>query len=310
VKKGAELLDSLFLLRPTLFFPVWTYFLAGRYGGARAPGASPHPLHPAHAVWIMAALSMLMGSVYILNQIQDMETDRRNRKLFLLANGIVPVRRAYAEAAVLAAASAGFAFWVDPLFGLGFVTLFLLAGILYNYPPTAWKNRPIPGIFVNGAGSMLIYDIGWVAGGGAQELPAQAFAYAFAVIAVFLNTTLPDRQGDGATGKVTFGVRYGLGVTAIWALAFEAGSFALSLILREWLLFIPSALALPFFVRAAVRRRLPDTLAATKFAVSALACAVCVAYPGTLIPIAAVFFLSRWYYRKRFGFDYPNFRAS
>jgi 4-hydroxybenzoate polyprenyltransferase len=310
VKKGVELLDSLFLLRPTLFLPVWTYFLAGRAGGARTPRASLQPLHPVGALWIMAALSMLMGGVYILNQIQDIETDRRNRKLFLLANGIVPVRWAYAEAAVLSAAAAGLAFWADPLFGLGFVTLFLIAGILYNFPPTAWKNQPIPGIIVNGAGSMLIYDIGWVAGGGAQELPPQAFAYAFAVIAVFLNTTLPDRRGDGATGKVTFGVRYGLGPTTAWALVFEGGSFALSLFLREWLLFIPSALALPFFVKAAVRRKLPDTLAATKFAVSALACAVCVVYPGTLLLIAAVFFLSRWYYRKRFGFDYPNFRAS
>lgn len=310
MKKGVELLDSLFLLRPTLFFPVWTYFLAGRAGGGHTPRPSLQPLHPLGTVWIIAALSMLMGSVYILNQIEDIETDRRNRKLFLLANGIVPVRLAFIEAAVLAAASTGLAFWADPLFGLGFVTLFLLAGILYNFPPTAWKNRPIPGMFVNGAGSMLIYDIGWVAGGGTQELPPQAFAYAFAVIAVFLNTTLPDRKGDGATGKITFGVRYGLGFTAAWALVFEAGSFTLSLFLREWLLFIPSALALPFFIKAAVRRRLPDTLAATKFAVSALAAAVCVVYPATLIPVAGVFFLSKWYYKKRFGFDYPNFRAS
>lgn len=310
MKKGVELFDYLFLLRPTLFFPVWTYFLAGQSGGAHYPKASQQLLHPVGPVWIMTALSLLMGSVYILNQIQDIETDRRNRKLFLLANGIVPVRHAYREAVVLAVASMGLAFWADPLFGLGFMALFLIAGILYNYPPTAWKNHPVFGILVNGAGSILIYDIGWVAGGGEQALPPQMFAYAFAVVAVFLNTTLPDRKGDEATGKITFGVRYGLGATALWALVFEAASFALSLITREWLLFIPSALALPFFVMAAYRRKLPDTLRATKFAVSALAGAVCVVFPPYLLLIVAVFFISRWYYKKRFHFDYPNFRAS
>jgi len=310
VKKGVEWFDALFLLRPTLFFPVWTYFLAGQSGGARYPKVSLQLLHPMGTLWIMAALSLLMGSVFILNQIQDMETDRRNRKLFLLANGIVPVRHAVREAVVLAAVSIGLAFWADPIFGLGFMALFLIAGILYNFPPTAWKNHAILGILVNGAGSMLIYDIGWVAGGGEQALPLQMFAYAFAVVAVFLNTTLPDRKGDQATGKITFGVRYGLGRTVLWALVFEAGSFALSLFLREWLLFIPSALALPFFTMAAIRRKLPDTLRATKLAVSALAGAVCVVYPATLLLIAAVYFLSRWYYQKRFHMDYPNFRAS
>jgi len=210
VKKGVELLDYLFLLRPTLFFPVWTYFLAGQWGGARTPKASLQLLHPVGTAWILAALSLLMGGVYVFNQIFDVETDRRNRKLFLLANGIVPVRHAAVEASLLAAASLGLAFWADPLFGLGFLTLFLIAGILYNFPPTAWKNHPILGLLVNCAGSMLIYDIGWVAGGGERALPPQAFAYAFAVAAVFLNTTLPDRNGDKATGKITFGVRYGL----------------------------------------------------------------------------------------------------
>ena len=310
MKKGVELFDYVFLLRPTLFFPVWTYFLAGQSGGARTQRGSIEFFHSVHALWLMAAVSMLMGSVFILNQIRDVETDRRNRKLFLLANGILPLRHATWEAAILAAASMAIAFWTDPLFGMGFVTLFLIAGILYNYPPTAWKNHPIFGIFVNGAGSMLVYDIGWVSGGGEQSVPPQMFAYASAVVAVFLNTTLPDRKGDEATGKITFGVRYGLGSTAFWALAFEALSFVLSLVFREWLLLIPSALALPFFAIAAFRRRLSDTLRATKFAVSALAAAVCVLFPAYLILIVLVFFLSRWYYKKRFHFDYPNFRVS
>jgi 4-hydroxybenzoate polyprenyltransferase len=310
VKKGVELFDYLFLLRPTLFFPVWTYFLAGQSGGARTQKGCIELLHPVHAIWIMAAVSMLMGGVFILNQIRDVETDRMNRKLFLLANGILRVRHAYWEAAILTAASLAAAFWADPLFGMGFVTLFLIAGILYNYPPFVWKNHPLLGIFVNGAGSMLVYDIGWISGGGEQSVPPQAFAYASAVVAVFLNTTLPDRKGDEATGKVTFGVRYGLGCTAFWALAFEALSFVLSLVFKEWLLLIPSALALPFFAVAAFRRKISDTLRATKFAVSALAAAVCLLYPSYLALIAAVFFLSRWYYKKRFHFDYPNFRTS
>jgi len=165
LKKGAALLDALFLLRPTLFFPVWTYFLAGLHAGVKAAHGGVESVHSLPPLCIAAALSALMGSVFVLNQIEDAVTDRVNRKLFLIANGAVSVRSAYIEATCLAVAAFVAAFWADFGLGLGFLVLFLLAGIFYNYPPTRWKNHPIGGMVVNGIGGMLIYDIGRISGG-------------------------------------------------------------------------------------------------------------------------------------------------
>jgi 4-hydroxybenzoate polyprenyltransferase len=310
MKKGTALLDRIFLLRPTLFLPIWTYFLAGQAGGGRFRRGAADFIHPVPAAWILAALTLLGGSVYILNQIRDRETDRLNRKLFLIANGIVDERSAFLEAVALAGVSLSAAFWIDPLLGFGFLTLFLITGLLYNYPPTQWKNVPIPGLAVNACGMMLVYDLGWVSGGGDQTFPLQAAAYGLATAAVYCNTTLADVKGDGRTGKVTFAVRYGLRTTAVWALLFEAGCAGLALATSEWMLFVPSAVVLPLFVTAAARGRFSDTVRATKFSVLALAASVCVRFPLFLPLAAAVFFLSRWYYRSRFHFDYPNFKAS
>jgi 4-hydroxybenzoate polyprenyltransferase len=310
MKKRTAPLDRLFLLRPTLFFPIWTYFLAGQAGGGRFRRGGADFIHPVPSAWIMAALTLLGGSVYILNQIRDQETDRLNRKLFLIANRIVDEKSAFVEAVALAAVSLGAAFWVDLLLGFGFLTLFLITGLLYNYPPTSWKNQAIPGLAVNACGMMLVYDLGWVSGGGDQAFPVQALAYGLATAAVYLNTTLADVKGDSRTGKITFAVRYGLRTTAVWALVFEAGCAALALATSEWMLFIPSAAVLPLFVIAGVRGRFSDTVRATKFSVLALAVSVCVRFPLYLPLIAGVFFLSRRYYRNRFDFDYPNFKAS
>ncbi len=310
MKKGMALLDRVFLLRPTLFFPIWIYFIAGLAGGGRFGRGSGDFIHPVPPVWVLVLLTLLGGSVYILNQIRDRETDRLNGKLFLIANGMVDEKSAYIQAGILAAAVLGAAFWIDLLLGFGFLTLFLITGVLYNYPPTNWKNLPVPGLAVNACGMMLVYDMGWVSGGGDQAFPLQALAYGFGTAAVYCNTTLPDIKGDSRTGKITFGVRYGIRNTAVWALVFEAACTVTALVTDEMMLFIPSAAVLPLFAVAAARGKLPDSLRATKFSVLALAASVCVRFPVTLIPIAAVFFLSRWYYKERFGFDYPNFKAS
>jgi 4-hydroxybenzoate polyprenyltransferase len=310
LKKIARWCDVVFLMRPTLFFPVWTFYLAGLHGGRGAGRAIEGFAHPLPSAAVMAALSALMGAVFILNQIQDAETDRVNRKLFLIANGDIPVRVAAVEAAVLSAAALVCAFWSDFLLGLGFLALFVLAGVLYNYPPARWKNHPVMGMVVNGAGGMIIYDLGWITAAGGRGLDAAVLAYGLGGVAVFLNTTLPDRKGDARTGKITFGVRYGVGTTAVWAMVFEIAAVAAAAAAREWILLVPSLLVLPLFVLAAARRTLADSLRATKFSVLALAAAVTWAYPLYLILIFGVFFFSRWYYRERFHFDYPNFRAS
>ncbi len=311
MKKSLKIFDSFFLLRPTLFYPVWTFFLTGYWGGMKFSRHSSNFTHPAGMFWIViSSLTLLMGGAFILNQTQDRETDKTNGKLFLLANGIVSVKKAYIEALLLTAVGLAFSFWVDLKIGLGFLILFVLSGLLYNYPPTLWKNRPIMGLVANSIGGFLIYSLGWITGDGNGGLLFHGVGYTLAGGAVFLNTTVPDMDGDRKTGKITFSVRYGVKKTVFWALMLEISALDLAFLSRDWLLFIPGIVVLPLFFLSAVKHTAADAVRTTKFSVLALATAVCIIFPWYLVPVFSIFFFSKFYYKKRFDFDYPNFKAS
>ena len=58
-------------MRPTLFYPIWTYYLAGFYGGLHSSG--PAGIFPKPWGWLQVflALAAVMGAVFVLNQTQD-----------------------------------------------------------------------------------------------------------------------------------------------------------------------------------------------------------------------------------------------
>ncbi len=312
MKKGIEICDYLFLLRPTLFYPVWTFFLAGYKGGIQSGNEERLFIFiPSTSLFcVMAGLTALMGSIFTLNQIQDEETDRANSKLFLLSNGIVTIRNAYWEAFLLAGCGLILGFLTNCWIGCGFLILFVLSGFCYNFAPIRWKDRPIMGIVTNGIGGLIIYCLGWITGGGESMLPIRAVPYTLAGMAVFLNTTLPDMEGDQKTGKITFGVRYGLKRTVFWALILEILTVGFAVLFHDWLLFIPALIVLPLFILGAWKPTLSAVMRATKLSILVLTMMVCFYLPWYLVLVFFVYFSSRWYYRKRFRFDYPSLNSS
>jgi len=307
LKRGIEILDYFFLTRPILFYPIWTFFLAGWFGGTHFSNSSNSFLNIPLAV--IFQLTILMGSIFIINQIQDVETDRLNGKLFLVANGIVSKRSAYLEAAIFASIAIVWGFLMSTIIGILFILLFILSGLLYNYSPFMWKNKPIMGLITNGTGGMLIYLIGWSAGGG-KGLPLLVLPYTFAGVSVYLNTTVPDIKGDKKAGKITFPVRFGVKSTALWALIFEAAVVVTSFFMREWILFIPALIAFPFFIMSVFDTSVSKIMLCTKLSIAALALSICVVAPYYLVLLVFIFFFSRWYYKKRFNFEYPSLRVS
>jgi 4-hydroxybenzoate polyprenyltransferase len=258
----------------------------------------------------VGALSITVGSIYILNQIRDQKTDHVNRKLFLLSDGHVSVKWAYIQAALFGLIGLVWGFWIDRQVGFMLSAMLLLSGYGYNYPPFRWKDRAIMGLVTNGLSGMVIYALGWATAGGHPLLPWRGVAYFLAGGCVYLNTTLPDMKGDAAADKITFGVKYGVKATARWALILEMATVALAGYFREWILFFPAVAVIPLYVWGASRSTVDEVIRATKYSVLALAVGVCVVFPAFLIPVFIVFFMTRWYYKARFDFDYPNFKAS
>ncbi len=299
-----KIFDHFFLLRPMLFLPVFTFFFAGHWQGRRFGLEPGNGLYPA-----ILPLCLVIGSIYILNQIQDRETDRINNKLFFLSEGHIPVSRAAVQAVLFAIAGLVWGFQVDFILGMLLLGQLVIGGLVYNYSPARWKDRPVGGLITNAVCGVFIFLTGFGAGSRVL-LPVYALPYFFAGAAVYLNTTLPDTEGDRATGKRTFAVVYGMDVIAIWALVFEAGALITAFFLHDWLILSSALIALPFFIIAVINKREADIIRATKFSIFILVMAVCVFYPLLLLVIAALICFTKIYYRKRFHFDYPNFKAS
>jgi 4-hydroxybenzoate polyprenyltransferase len=301
-------LDYVFLCRPTLMYPIWIFFLAGLWSG-KQQAVKVENSAPMDTLLTGIGLTLVMAAVYILNQIKDTETDRINRKLFLICDGHVPVHSAYVEAFILGPSGIILGFLADIRAGWLLAFLLMLAGYIYSYPPSRMKDRPVGGLLVNGLGGMIIFTLGWIASGGEGVMLPRSLAYFGGYGAVMLNTTLPDIKGDETTGKVTFSVRYGIKNTVIWALVIELMAVSLAYYFHEWILFFPGLVMVPFFIYALTKKHIADVVRATKYSVFSMAVAICIIFPWFLLPVFLIFFGSRIYYKKRFGFDYPNLKG-
>ncbi|HEX9974825.1 MAG TPA: UbiA family prenyltransferase [bacterium] len=307
-------MDYIFVMRPTLFFPVWTVFLGGYHAKTIFDPGNPWEnavaVHSALLVVIAILLSLMMGAIFIFNQITDIETDRKNNKLFFIANNIINKKNATTEGTLLAIIALGIAFIIDYKLGLIFVLIFISCGIIYSFKPFSWKDKPILGVIANFLGGWSVAACGWIAAGASNwKFVVHAIPYAVGLVAVYLLTTLPDIPGDRSAKKITFGVRYGQKVTIYCAVGFELVTVVLAFLLNDYILFLPAIAALPLFLIAAIKQNMNDILRAIKFTVLFASLAVCVKYPAYFAVIVLVFFFSKWYYRKRFDLEYPRFAA-
>lgn len=300
------LLDHLFLLRPMLMPPVWTIGLLGYGQGQRQVSESEllQTLLP------IAIFTLLTGGVYVQNQIYDLEGDRANHKLFLLTGGYISTRAAQIQTFVCYSAAVLFAFFHSGWLGIMMGTA-LVMGFQYNAPPLRWKDRPIEGLLYNVVVyGVIAFAVGWMSVAPLSVwMGMHALPICLGVVAIYLNTTLPDIPGDRLAGKTTIGVKYGFKPTSYMACVALAGAIVIGFWLGDWFITGPSILCLPFFIRMASTGDLADVARATKAGVLALSLAAVVVCPPYLVVLIVLYFGSKPYYKYRFGINYPSFRV-
>lgn len=295
------------LLRPTLMGPVWIFLFLGYLFGTRGSFLRPTFSLPARFWWTFLSYSLLMGVVYILNQITDRESDRENRKLFLIADGIIPVSHALLYAGILTL----FGLLTAWRLGRVFLTLYLLSllmGVLYSVRPFLFKGRPFLDLLSNAMGYGLVnFLVGYAV---ASPLDADAFRhalpYVLAVGGVFLNTTIPDIPGDRLAGEITTGVKLGPRKTAWLGFAFILGAFVAAAWARDPLCGLGSALALPPFGLAALKGGEFFVKFSYRLAGASFALLVGLRFPPFLLLGGLTLLLMRFYYKNRFGLNYPS----
>lgn len=320
-----KLLDGFFLLRIPLLAPVWTILILGWITGTENihPGgnwfANVDNIH-LNSLWIvLIGFSLIVASIYVVNQIVDIEGDRINHKLFILPNGFISIKTAWILAAFCTVLGMIIGLLYDWVLTFLF-TLGLITGILYNLPPAQLKNHAWGGVLSNSLGhGMITFLVGWYS--TKSDLPISvslirdgfisSIAPALANGAVFLATTIPDADGDKLTGKCTFSVKYGEKVTAIVSAILCFGAFLFSFLMENhfWVMAVPAGISLLFFFIFAFSTKREAAFKAFKWPVFLLSAAVALYVPEYGILILLTFFCSRLYYRWRFGIEYPTFKA-
>ena len=318
MSKFLKSLDYLFLTRPILFFPGWATLLAGYATVGRrhqlvdrlSEGSPAVVGGNGQVVIAVISFAAAMGGCFILNQLQDVETDRQNHKLFLIGDGHVSRRAAWTEAALLILLSLVAASAINHQFAAAMITFVIITGVFYNYRPLRLKDRPLGGLAANMAMGWLAFALGRLTVESlTPTLLKLSLPYLLFNTSLYFLTTLPDYEGDRTGGKITFPVKFGFSATIVCCLLFFLAAVVSAAVQGNQFMLIVGAAAAPFMTFLAIRRSTAAAVVAVKSGIAAFALLTCLLFPVFFLLLAALFFFTRFYYRRRFAFDYPNFRG-
>lgn len=311
-QKYTKPLDYLFIFRPTLFFPIWIFALAGYATQSMANGKII--LWNLHVNWLIVMnfvlLTLAAGATFILNQIRDIDTDKDNQKLFLISEDHIKPHKAK-KIAFISMGIAGIAFLIQkPVLFLLLFLLLLFWGYLYNFKPFVWKDRPWAGLFINILSGLFLFLIGWVFAGD-LKLGAllHSIPYVMAWGSVALLTTIPDMKGDAAHNKLTFAVKYGIKASIWTAFIMVVIGFVLGVVLNDPIISHPILISLPLYIITVFKPNETWTLRTIRYSILFIALFLCCEFPYFFVVILINFYLARIYYISRFNLDYPTFRV-
>ncbi len=302
-----NIFDYFFVIRPLILIPVWNFLLIGAYLARGKGGFTPK------IVLGLLIYTFVMGGVYILNQITDRETDRVNKKLFLISEGYIPLKWAYIEmvflwlAAVILSLKFGLVFFF-------FVVISLILGVFYSLPPVKLKSRPMLDTLSNGIGYGVInFGVGWLLLRPFDwAMFNQFIPYFLSISAVFINTTVVDIEGDRKAKDHTTAIFLGENLAYIVSTVLMTCAVVVAFTFKDFICLIPASVSLPLFLYVAIysitRKRIHRKLTIASFRLPGLIFTIIAAllYPLYFVVLIVVLIGMRIYYKNRFGITYPT----
>ena len=304
----ARFADFIFLLRPIILIPVWTFYLLGAWHGSAASGSAIR-LYPLLAG--LVSLTAIFGAIYIINQITDRETDRANNKLFLVSHSIIPLRSAWIEATVLIVCAFAISLLLMPIAFTLILIISLALGIAYSVEPVRFKRRPVLDVLSNAVANGILNTLaGWIATGAPLENLEILAPYPLAVASVHLATTLADIEGDRANGIKTSGVVLGVSRGTVLATGLMVAAVIAATVVDNRPAFYASLISLPLFLipARAAKRKVGATavLLPVKGATLIFSVTAGFLFPLYIPTLVVVILLTQLYYRRRFNMSYPS----
>jgi len=312
-KSILRLVDLLFLMRPILLVPVWGFSFFGYYR------AKTDSLREITNLWNSSSLpvcfllfvfSLSVGAVYIFNQIADIEVDKKNGGLPLLASGIVKRNDALFFAFLLSGISI-----IAPLFTeykmISLLSLLaLIIGLLYSFKPFYFSGKPFCDFLSNALGyGVIAFGAGWICGGKAVIETVffnSALPYFFLMCAGSISSTLPDRAGDYSEQKNTTAVVFGNKKAHLIATFLLFNAAVAAIIGGDFLALICSAAPFPFYLCYIFKPT--EFFMESTYKIGGAMTMLC---SGLIIPLLIpagiiVFFITWLYFRLRHGVSYPS----
>lgn len=300
-----KLFDFIFAARPLLHLPIWTVYLIC----LEATSVSEFPPFAVSNLLSIIALNLLFAGAFYYNQIEDEESDRVNNKLGFLQRGLISRKGMLTAFGVVSIGAIVLAalvsYWL-----LSVVSVLLLLSIIYSHPKIRLKDKPIGGLLANSlAHGGLVALAGFpVFGEGGIDSQAiyLSIYFSLTVGAVYVMTTIPDWEGDRATGKMTICVRYGEKKAITVAIILMALSVPIG-----WLTSVAglpdlAGLSTGLFLWTIFQKSPKLILLCCKLPLLLLTLWAGAAYPVYLLFVIALVVLTRIYYKLRFKLVYPK----
>ena len=305
--RGHQVLDYIFILRPTVIVGAWVFFMWGAALAAGRSGGYVLPVTLGRDLWLgLGAITAALAGGCLLNQIVDVETDTVNDKLFFLPKGIISMRAARVELAVVWALAVVLSLPLSGQF-MAVMAAALLINITYSAPPVSAKSRSPLDMLWNGLGFGLIScAAGWASVAPLTgEVLRVGLVYTTLVAGVTASTTILDMEGDRAAGLRTTAAVLGERSTSWLTLALVGAAGVAGAVLRDALT-LASLPALLLLGRAHITGRRADRILGNQGGVAVFALVAAVRAPVLFALLAVVVLGSRLYYRRRFGISYPG----
>ncbi len=301
-----KILDLIFLTRPVILIPVWGFCIFGMYSFK-----SQYLIEISSAQALLTLLfSLSVASVYVINQIADIDVDRENEGFALLVRGTISLNSAYGLCLILASVSVITPLLINQYELSALSALSIILGYFYSCKPSRFSGRPFLDFFSNAFGyGIIAFAAGWHIAGGellSRDLAASALPYFLLMCAGSISSTLPDIPGDQENGKITTAVYIGKKNAHLLALFFLLFAAAYSLNHHEYLPFFCATISLPIYFLYLV---FPvKTVMELTYKAGGTICMIAAAVAAPALIGAALFvFFSTWlYFRKRHGIVYPS----
>lgn len=306
-----KMIDILFLARPALLCASCAFFFAGAVSAVRHTVGLHSIRSTIPTVTNLVLFALVTSFAFVVNQILDVGSDRLNRKVFILPAGVVKTSESIAFAGILGVLA--FALSLSRATTVRYLAWAGLAlGFAYSVPPMRLKGRPVGDLLANVIGFGFIgFAMGWLAlAGFSSRLVVRSLPYAIAMAAIFLNTCIPDEEGDRAAGDCTSCVVFGKTAASRAALILLSLSGLVGFAVGE----TPCALAalgtMPAFVATAAEPTPANSVVASQFAARVLFVVVSFKAPVLALLGVATYVSARLYYGRRFRVGYPNLKGA